>query len=41
MGIVLTKIWDKLNFKKKARIILVGLDGAGKTTILMKMKTGE
>lgn len=41
MGMLLTKVWDKLNFKKKAKIILVGLDGAGKTTILMKLKTGE
>jgi len=27
--------------KKEARILIVGLDGAGKTSILYKMKLGE
>jgi GTPase SAR1 family protein len=29
------------NFKKEARIIMIGLDGAGKTTILYKLQLGE
>lgn len=28
-------------FKKEVRILMVGLDAAGKTTILYKMKLGE
>ena len=29
------------NFKKEKRILMLGLDGAGKTTMLYKLKLGE
>jgi small GTP-binding protein len=42
MGIALTKVWDRLVVgKQDRRIIMVGLDAAGKTTILYKLKLGE
>ena len=40
MGSFLTKIFDKLTSKKEYRILMLGLDGAGKTTILYNMKLG-
>merc|ERR1712053_49773 len=36
-----TKVFDKLFGKKEMRILMVGLDAAGKTTILYKLKLGE
>merc|ERR1719449_298646 len=37
-----SKVFDKLvNRKKDCRILMVGLDAAGKTTILYKLKLGE
>jgi len=41
MGIFLSKIFKGLIGKKDVRILMVGLDAAGKTTILYKMKLGE
>eukprot|EP00455_Lapot_gusevi_P025396 TRINITY_DN2669_c0_g2_i1.p1 TRINITY_DN2669_c0_g2~~TRINITY_DN2669_c0_g2_i1.p1 ORF type:complete len:196 (-),score=55.33 TRINITY_DN2669_c0_g2_i1:286-873(-) len=41
MGASLSRLWDSLWGKLEARILLVGLDGAGKTTILYKLKLGE
>ncbi|KAK3382464.1 ADP-ribosylation factor family-domain-containing protein [Lasiosphaeria ovina] len=40
MGMLLTKLQDLWN-KKEMRILMVGLDAAGKTTILYKLKLGE
>merc|ERR1712060_948576 len=40
-GNVFGKIWSKMFGKKEMRILMVGLDGAGKTTILYKLKLGE
>ena len=35
------KLFSKLFAKKEMRILMVGLDAAGKTTILYKLKLGE
>merc|ERR1712216_1067209 len=40
-GVVLAKVWDRLVGKQEMRIVMVGLDAAGKTTVLYKMKLGE
>jgi hypothetical protein len=36
-----SKVFGKLFGKKEVRILMVGLDAAGKTTILYKLKLGE
>ena len=41
MGLVFTKLWGKLIGKLDARIVMVGLDAAGKTTLLYKLKLGD
>merc|ERR1711887_117047 len=41
MGLAFTKIWQRMLGKKEMRILMVGLDAAGKTTILYKLKLGE
>jgi len=41
MGLNLSKIFQNLFPKKEMRILMVGLDAAGKTTILYKLKLGE
>jgi ADP-ribosylation factor protein 4 len=41
MGGFFTTLFDKLSGKKDMRILMVGLDAAGKTTILYKLKLGE
>jgi GTPase SAR1 family protein len=41
MGQVFARVWQKLIGKKEMRILMVGLDAAGKTTILYKLKLGE
>lgn len=41
MGSRISKIITYLFVKKNMRILMVGLDGAGKTTILYKLKLGE
>jgi len=41
MGGSFTKLFDSLFGKKEMRILMVGLDAAGKTTILYKLKLGE
>mmetsp|Transcript_50098 Transcript_50098/g.104275 ORF Transcript_50098/g.104275 Transcript_50098/m.104275 type:complete len:182 (-) Transcript_50098:232-777(-) len=41
MGIVFTKILQRLLTKYDQRILILGLDAAGKTTILYKLKLGE
>ena len=41
MGLALAKVWKRLISKKDMRILMVGLDAAGKTTILYKLKLDE
>jgi ADP-ribosylation factor-like protein 5B len=37
MGILFSGLWNKLFSKAEVKIIIVGLDNAGKTTILYKL----
>ncbi|KAL3814616.1 hypothetical protein ACJIZ3_015884 [Penstemon smallii] len=41
MGLSFTKLFSRLFAKREMRILMVGLDAAGKTTILYKLKLGE
>merc|ERR1712048_1066021 len=42
MGVLMSKVWERMvNSKREMRILMVGLDAAGKTTILYKLKLGE
>lgn len=41
MGLAWSRLFDSLSGKKLVRILMVGLDGAGKTTILYKLKLNE
>lgn len=41
MGLTFSQLFDKFFGKKELRILMVGLDAAGKTTILYKLKLGE
>lgn len=41
MGLTFSRIWERMFGKKEMRILMVGLDAAGKTTILYKLKLGE
>jgi small GTP-binding protein len=41
MGFFFSKLWTKLLGKKDVRMLMVGLDAAGKTTILYQLKMGE
>ena len=41
MGFFFSKIWSKLLRKNDVRILMVGVDGVGKSTILYQLKMGE
>lgn len=41
MGKALSKMFAKIAGKQEVRILMVGLDAAGKTTILYRLKLGE
>lgn len=41
MGLSISKLFSSLLGRKEVRILMVGLDAAGKTTILYKLKLGE
>lgn len=41
MGLAISKLYALFNFPTNTRILMLGLDAAGKTTALYKMKLGE
>jgi ADP-ribosylation factor 1/2 len=41
MGLSFSSLIQSLFGKKEMRILMVGLDAAGKTTVLYKLKLGE
>lgn len=41
MGVTVSKTFKKLFAKKEVRVLMLGLDGAGKTTILYKLKLDQ
>merc|ERR1712130_526174 len=41
MGLTFSRVWERMGGKREMRILMVGLDAAGKTTILYKLKLGE
>ncbi|KAI4315000.1 hypothetical protein L6164_027854 [Bauhinia variegata] len=41
MGLAISRLFRLLYSRKEMRILMVGLDAAGKTTILYKLKLGE
>ena len=41
MGLFISSLFDALSGQKQKRILLLGLDAAGKTTILYKLNLGD
>merc|ERR1711957_353350 len=41
MGFAMSKVWDRLVGKQEMRLLMLGLDAAGKTTVLYKLTLGE
>ena len=41
MGILFSRVFQSLFGSKEVRILILGLDNAGKTTILYKLQMGE
>eukprot|EP00978_Attheya_sp_CCMP212_P005749 scaffold12860_cov54-Attheya_sp.AAC.10 len=41
MGMIISQLWDRLASKQEMRLLMIGLDAAGKTSTLYKLKLGE
>merc|ERR1712196_150354 len=41
MGLSFSSLWERMTGKTEMRLLMVGPDAAGKTTILYKLKLGE
>nr|ACU45101.1 ADP ribosylation factor 1 [Pfiesteria piscicida] len=41
MGLALARLWERLVGKQEMRLLMLGLDAVGKTTILYKLKLGQ
>ena len=41
MGMLFSKVWQRMLGSKDMRILMLGLDAAGKTTILYRLKLAE
>uniref|UniRef100_A0A1I7ZUX1 ADP-ribosylation factor 1-like 2 n=1 Tax=Steinernema glaseri TaxID=37863 RepID=A0A1I7ZUX1_9BILA len=41
MGLLLTRFYSLFSSNEQVRVLMVGLDAAGKTTVLYKLKLGE
>merc|ERR1711972_243447 len=41
MGLLMSKVWARIVSKTEMRILMGGLDAAGKTTLLYKLHLGE
>ncbi|KAG4305892.1 hypothetical protein PORY_000802 [Pneumocystis oryctolagi] len=41
MGILFSKLWEKLFMSQEKKIVIVGLDNAGKSTILYQLLLGQ
>ncbi|MEQ2232827.1 hypothetical protein ILYODFUR_015448, partial [Ilyodon furcidens] len=41
MGVIISQIFSRFTSKTPVRILMVGLDGAGKTSLLYRLKLGE
>ena len=41
MGFLISKLWTMILGKNDVRILMVGLDAAGKTTILYQLRMGQ
>lgn len=38
MGLILSRLWARFSSVREYRILMLGLDAAGKTTVLYKLK---
>lgn len=41
MGLAISKLYNLFSYTQKTRVLMLGLDAAGKTTALYKLKLGE